>query len=85
MLLLQVVKDWRLNERHYGGLTGLDKAQCVKEYGKEQVRKCGAFKTTKSATFPRSTRYAYQLHISLPQCVKETVRSSGTRQAPEEP
>ena len=45
------MKDWRLNERHYGGLTGLDKAQCVKEYGKEQVRKCGAFKTTKSATF----------------------------------
>lgn len=34
---IQVVKDWRLNERHYGGLTGLDKAQCVKQYGKDQV------------------------------------------------
>jgi hypothetical protein len=39
-----VVKDWRLNERHYGGLTGLDKAQCVKEYGKEQVIKVFAKK-----------------------------------------
>jgi len=33
-----VVKDWRLNERHYGALTGLNKAECVKSYGAEQVR-----------------------------------------------
>ncbi len=33
-----VVKDWRLNERHYGGLTGLDKAQTAAEHGEEKVR-----------------------------------------------
>lgn len=31
------IKDWRLNERHYGALTGLDKAQTAEEYGEEQV------------------------------------------------
>lgn len=30
-------KDWRLNERHYGGLTGLDKAQMRRAHGEEQV------------------------------------------------
>jgi len=30
-------KDWRLNERHYGGLTGLDKAETAERHGKEQV------------------------------------------------
>jgi 2,3-bisphosphoglycerate-dependent phosphoglycerate mutase len=31
-------KNWRLNERHYGGLTGLDKAQTAAMHGDEQVR-----------------------------------------------
>jgi 2,3-bisphosphoglycerate-dependent phosphoglycerate mutase len=31
-------KHWRLNERHYGGLTGLDKAQTAGRHGDEQVR-----------------------------------------------
>lgn len=33
-----VTQDWRLNERHYGGLTGLDKAQTAKLHGDEQVK-----------------------------------------------
>ncbi|MFQ3595558.1 MAG: 2,3-diphosphoglycerate-dependent phosphoglycerate mutase [Sphingomonadaceae bacterium] len=37
-LWLPVTKDWRLNERHYGGLTGLDKAQTAARHGEEQVR-----------------------------------------------
>ena len=36
-LWLPVEKDWRLNERHYGGLTGLDKAQTAAKHGDEQV------------------------------------------------
>ncbi|NLO78948.1 MAG: 2,3-diphosphoglycerate-dependent phosphoglycerate mutase [Xanthomonadaceae bacterium] len=32
-----VSKDWRLNERHYGALTGLNKAETAKQYGDEQV------------------------------------------------
>ncbi len=33
-----VVKDWRLNERHYGGLTGLDKAETAAKHGEDQVK-----------------------------------------------
>uniref|UniRef100_A0A8B9PDN2 Phosphoglycerate mutase n=1 Tax=Apteryx owenii TaxID=8824 RepID=A0A8B9PDN2_APTOW len=33
-----VVRSWRLNERHYGGLTGLDKAQTAAQHGEEQVK-----------------------------------------------
>lgn len=33
-----VVEDWRLNERHYGGLTGLDKAETAKKHGEDQVK-----------------------------------------------
>ena len=33
-----VIADWRLNERHYGGLTGLDKAETARLHGDDQVR-----------------------------------------------
>jgi 2,3-bisphosphoglycerate-dependent phosphoglycerate mutase len=36
-LWLPVHKDWRLNERHYGGLTGLNKAETAAKHGDEQV------------------------------------------------
>jgi 2,3-bisphosphoglycerate-dependent phosphoglycerate mutase len=32
------VKDWRLNERHYGGLTGLNKTETAKRHGDDQVK-----------------------------------------------
>ncbi|WP_295645621.1 2,3-diphosphoglycerate-dependent phosphoglycerate mutase [uncultured Methylibium sp.] len=34
---LPVVKDWRLNERHYGALQGLNKADMAAKFGEEQV------------------------------------------------
>ncbi|MCM8558322.1 2,3-diphosphoglycerate-dependent phosphoglycerate mutase [Sphingomicrobium sediminis] len=37
MLYLPVTKDWRLNERHYGGLTGLNKQEMRDKVGDEQV------------------------------------------------
>ena len=37
-LWLPVEKDWHLNERHYGGLTGLDKAETAAKHGDEQVK-----------------------------------------------
>ena len=37
-LWIPVKKDWRLNERHYGGLTGLDKAETAALHGDEQVK-----------------------------------------------
>ncbi len=36
-LWIPMEKDWRLNERHYGGLTGLNKTQTAAEHGAEQV------------------------------------------------
>lgn len=36
-LWIPVHKDWRLNERHYGGLTGLDKQETRDRHGDEQV------------------------------------------------
>lgn len=35
---LPVHKTWRLNERHYGGLTGMNKAETAAKYGEEQVQ-----------------------------------------------
>jgi len=37
-LWLPVAKDWHLNERHYGGLTGLNKAEMIEKVGAEQVK-----------------------------------------------
>ena len=37
-LWLPVTKDWRLNERHYGGLTGLNKAEMIAKVGEAQVK-----------------------------------------------
>ena len=34
---IEVLFDWRLNERHYGSLQGLNKAQTAKKYGNQQV------------------------------------------------
>jgi len=35
---IDVKKTWRLNERHYGGLTGLNKAETAEKYGEDQVK-----------------------------------------------
>jgi len=35
---VQVQRHWRLNERHYGALTGLDKAETAAKHGDEQVK-----------------------------------------------
>ena len=34
---LPVIKSWRLNERHYGALSGLNKKETAEKYGDEQV------------------------------------------------
>ena len=35
---IPVIKTWRLNERHYGALQGLNKAETAEKYGEEQVK-----------------------------------------------
>lgn len=37
LMWIPVVRDWRLNERHYGALQGLNKAETAEKYGDEQV------------------------------------------------
>ena len=36
-LNIPVIKSWRLNERHYGALQGLNKAEMAKKFGEKQV------------------------------------------------
>jgi len=78
-----VQHDWRLNERHYGALQGLNKADMAKEYGEEQVllwrRSYDTPPPTLDAADPRGQRgdlrYA-QLRpeqIPLTECLKDTV------------
>ncbi|MEI6914898.1 MAG: 2,3-diphosphoglycerate-dependent phosphoglycerate mutase [Armatimonadota bacterium] len=38
LLWIPVIKNWRLNERHYGGLQGLNKAETAAQYGDDQVK-----------------------------------------------
>ena len=48
-LYIPVYKSWRLNERHYGALQGLNKAETAEKYGDEQVhiwrRSCSSLPT----------------------------------------
>jgi 2,3-bisphosphoglycerate-dependent phosphoglycerate mutase len=37
LMWIPVIRDWRLNERHYGALQGLNKSETAKKYGDEQV------------------------------------------------
>ncbi|MDG2002961.1 MAG: 2,3-diphosphoglycerate-dependent phosphoglycerate mutase [Novosphingobium sp.] len=38
LLWIPETKDWQLNERHYGGLTGLNKAETAEKHGDDQVK-----------------------------------------------
>lgn len=82
-LWLPVTKSWRLNERHYGALQGLNKAQTAAKFGEEQVftwRR--SFDTRPPALtrddprFPgQDRRYAALTPDELPttECLKDTV------------
>ena len=80
---LPVVNDWRLNERHYGALQGLDKAETAKQYGDEQVlvwrRSYDTPPPPLQASDPRSERddrrYAALAAGAVPltECLKDTV------------
>ena len=80
---LPVMHSWRLNERHYGALQGLDKGETAKKYGDEQVlvwrRSYDTPPPALEATDPRceraDRRYA-QLspdQVPLTECLKDTV------------
>lgn len=80
---LPVIKHWRLNERHYGSLQGLNKAETAKKYGDAQVLIWRRSYDTPppalaldDAQHPSNDiRYADLLVEELPQteCLKDTV------------
>ena len=63
---LPVVKDWRLNERHYGALQGLNKADMAKQYGDEQCWSGAAATTPRRPRSTRRTRAASAATSAMP-------------------
>lgn len=83
LLWIPVHKTWRLNERHYGALQGLDKAQTAAKHGEEMVKVWRRSYDTPppplEASDPRhprhDARYAGMKASDLPatECLKDTV------------
>lgn len=82
-LWLPVYKSWRLNERHYGTLEGLNKAETAAQYGEEQVKIWRRSYSTpppaielSDARYPGLDRRYEDMkprEIPLAECLKDTV------------
>ena len=82
-LWLPIVKDWHLNERHYGGLQGLNKAEMAAKFGEKQVHVWRRSYDTRPPDMPegderdptRDRRYAKLIAGEAPraECLKDTV------------
>ena len=82
-LWLPVHKHWRLNERHYGALQGLNKGETAKQYGDEQVlvwrRSYNTPPPALDAADPRSERSDRRYadldasQVPLTECLQDTV------------
>ena len=80
---IPVIKHWRLNERHYGALQGLNKTETAAKYGEEQVHiwrrsydvPPPALDLADERHPSRDLRYRYLLPEELPctECLKDTV------------
>ena len=80
---IPVHKTWRLNERHYGALQGLNKAETAKKYGDEQVHIWRrSYDTQPPALEPDDERYPghdpryadlTKDELPLTECLKDTV------------
>jgi 2,3-bisphosphoglycerate-dependent phosphoglycerate mutase len=83
LLWIPVLRSWRLNERHYGGLQGLNKAETAEKYGEAQVKIWRRSYdvpppplTPDDERFPgKDPRYADLKPEELPltECLKDTV------------
>ncbi|MGI4812547.1 MAG: 2,3-diphosphoglycerate-dependent phosphoglycerate mutase [Janthinobacterium lividum] len=83
LMWIPVVNDWRLNERHYGALSGLNKAETAKQYGDDQVlvwRR--SYDTPPPALDASDSRAGYddpryaavpRAQLPLTECLKDTV------------
>lgn len=83
LMWIPVLREWRLNERHYGALQGLNKAETAAKYGDEQVKIWRRSYDTRppaleegDARYPgHDPRYANLSKDELPltECLKDTV------------
>lgn len=83
LMWIPVIRDWRLNERHYGALQGLNKAETAAKYGEEQVKIWRRSYDTRPPAleyddprFPGADpRYSNLSEEELPltECLKDTV------------
>ena len=83
LMWIPVINSWRLNERHYGALQGLNKAQTAEEFGEAQVKLWRRSYDTRppalkkdDARYPgNDPRYKSLTEAELPltECLKDTV------------
>jgi len=83
LMWIPVVRSWRLNERHYGDLQGLNKAQTAAKFGEEQVHVWRRSYDTPPPALSRDDerypgkdrRYAHMPtdEVPLTECLKDTV------------
>ncbi len=83
LMWIPVIRDWRLNERHYGALQGLNKAQMAEKFGEKQVKiwrrsydvRPPALEETDPRNPAKDPRYKElrKEQIPLTECLKDTV------------
>jgi 2,3-bisphosphoglycerate-dependent phosphoglycerate mutase len=83
LMWIPVQRDWRLNERHYGALQGLNKAETAAKYGEDQVKiwrrsydiRPPALEETDSRYPGKDPRYhgLTKQQLPLAECLKDTV------------
>jgi 2,3-bisphosphoglycerate-dependent phosphoglycerate mutase len=83
LMWIPVINSWRLNERHYGALQGLNKAETAKKYGEEQVHIWRrSYDTQPPALDKNDERYPgndprykdlSDSELPLTECLKDTV------------
>ena len=83
LMWVPVYRNWRLNERHYGGLQGLNKAETAAKYGEDQVKMWRRsydvppppLEPTDERYPGHDRRYAELTRAELPltECLKDTV------------
>jgi len=83
LMWIPVIRDWRLNERHYGALQGLNKAETAEKFGEEQVKIWRrSYDTPPPALDPDDERYPgkdrryaglTKEQLPLTECLKDTV------------
>ena len=83
LMWIPVIRDWRLNERHYGALQGLNKAEMAEKFGEKQVKiwrrsydiRPPALEKTDPRNPAKDLRYKElkKEQVPLTECLKDTV------------